>query len=227
MDPVGGGAVSSANTAWHRHVRTTPALRSRDELPRKSGRGPPDKKSGTPVRYHTMRSSGVACSDPPAQRVAGKLDAGVTPRRPLLCATCRTRWRCNLSCGYCSEHDDVSPLAAVGDAGAPIDHIAQPRHRSVLDAQHRGGEPPLSVPKPGPPDRACRRSRKWSARRFSIGYPPGPRSGIAPECAASVDAAAVAYRQHGTETMFSQDGMEWNGMEWNGVVSQVRKKPSP
>ncbi|MFN7981704.1 MAG: radical SAM protein [Vicinamibacterales bacterium] len=62
-----------------------------------------------------------------------------SPRRPLLVQLVVTR-RCNLSCGYCSEYDDVSSPVAVDVLERRIDHIAQ---LGTLVLTLTGGEPLL------------------------------------------------------------------------------------
>ncbi|HUR33222.1 MAG TPA: radical SAM protein [Vicinamibacterales bacterium] len=60
-------------------------------------------------------------------------------RRPLLVQLVVTR-RCNLSCGYCSEYDDVSPPVETALLERRIDHIAQ---LGTLIVTLTGGEPLL------------------------------------------------------------------------------------
>lgn len=62
-----------------------------------------------------------------------------SPRRPLLVQLVVTR-RCNLSCGYCSEYDDVSAPVPVAVLEQRIDHIAK---LGTLVLTLTGGEPLL------------------------------------------------------------------------------------
>ena len=62
-----------------------------------------------------------------------------SPRRPLLVQLVVTR-RCNLSCGYCSEYDDVSSPVAPEILQQRIDHIAS---LGTLVLTLTGGEPLL------------------------------------------------------------------------------------
>lgn len=62
-----------------------------------------------------------------------------SPRRPLLVQLVVTR-RCNLSCGYCSEYDDVSAPVPVEVLEQRIDHIAK---LGTLILTLTGGEPLL------------------------------------------------------------------------------------
>jgi len=62
-----------------------------------------------------------------------------SPRRPLLVQLVVTR-RCNLSCGYCSEYDDVSAPVPVEVLEQRIDHIAK---LGTLVLTLTGGEPLL------------------------------------------------------------------------------------
>lgn len=62
-----------------------------------------------------------------------------SPRRPLLVQLVVTR-RCNLSCGYCTEYDDVSSPVDVALLERRIDHIAK---LGTLVLTLTGGEPLL------------------------------------------------------------------------------------
>lgn len=62
-----------------------------------------------------------------------------SPRRPLLVQLVVTR-RCNLSCGYCTEYDDVSSPVDVDLLERRIDHIAK---LGTLVLTLTGGEPLL------------------------------------------------------------------------------------
>jgi len=62
-----------------------------------------------------------------------------SPRRPLLVQLVVTR-RCNLSCGYCSEYDEVSSPVPVDVLEQRIDHIAR---LGTLVLTLTGGEPLL------------------------------------------------------------------------------------
>lgn len=62
-----------------------------------------------------------------------------SPRRPLLVQLVVTR-RCNLSCGYCSEYDEVSSPVDVELLERRIDHIAK---LGTLVLTLTGGEPLL------------------------------------------------------------------------------------
>lgn len=62
-----------------------------------------------------------------------------SPRRPLLVQLVVTR-RCNLSCGYCTEYDDVSSPVDVEVLERRIDHIAR---LGTLVLTLTGGEPLL------------------------------------------------------------------------------------
>ena len=62
-------------------------------------------------------------------------------RRPLLVQLVVTR-RCNLTCGYCSEYDDVSSPVAMEILEQRIDHIAG---LGTLVLTLTGGEPLLHM----------------------------------------------------------------------------------
>jgi MoaA/NifB/PqqE/SkfB family radical SAM enzyme len=62
-----------------------------------------------------------------------------SPRRPLLVQLVVTR-RCNLSCGYCSEYDEVSSPVATELLERRIDHVAR---LGTLVITLTGGEPLL------------------------------------------------------------------------------------
>ncbi len=75
-----------------------------------------------------------------ARVLGGIVDAALVHRyRPLVAHLVVTR-RCNLSCGYCFEYDQVSPPVPLEDLRERIDHLA--RLRSVL-VTLTGGEPLL------------------------------------------------------------------------------------
>ncbi len=67
------------------------------------------------------------------------ISAAAQPDRPLVANLVVTR-RCNLSCGYCFEYDDVSPPVPLATLQERIDHLA--RLRTVF-VTLTGGEPLL------------------------------------------------------------------------------------
>src|SRR5690349_19141871 len=75
-----------------------------------------------------------------ALRVAhGLVSAALDRDRPLIAHLVVTR-RCNLSCGYCTEYDKVSPPVPTATLRERIDHLA--RLRAVF-VTFTGGEPLL------------------------------------------------------------------------------------
>jgi MoaA/NifB/PqqE/SkfB family radical SAM enzyme len=65
--------------------------------------------------------------------------SALDPDRPVLCFLTVTR-RCNLSCGYCFEYDDVSPEVPYDGLVESIGHLA--RLKTVMVTLN-GGEPLL------------------------------------------------------------------------------------
>src|SRR5262245_50715037 len=65
--------------------------------------------------------------------------AAVSVDRPVLCFLTVTR-RCNLSCGYCFEYDDVSPPVPFDQLAASIQHLVR---LGTVMVTLNGGEPLL------------------------------------------------------------------------------------
>ena len=65
-------------------------------------------------------------------RVARHLAAAaLSTQRPLMAHMVVTR-RCNLSCGYCTEYDKVSPPVPLEELRARIDRLARQDHLGEL-----------------------------------------------------------------------------------------------
>jgi MoaA/NifB/PqqE/SkfB family radical SAM enzyme len=128
-----------------------------------------------------------------------------SPRRPLLVQLVVTR-RCNLSCGYCFEYDDVSPPVDVTLLEQRIDHAAR---LGTLVLTVTGGEP-LLHPKL---DRLIARvaSHGMVCTMISNGYP------LTKEWIRRLNASKLSMLQISIDNM---EPNEFSQKSW----SQIRKK---
>ena len=126
-------------------------------------------------------------------------------RRPLLVQLVVTR-RCNLSCGYCSEYDEVSSPVAVELLEQRIDHIAG---LGTLVLTLTGGEPLLHPKLDHLIAHAVERGMVCTT--ISNGYP------LTKEWIRRLNASKLSLLQ------LSVDNMEPNGFSQKSW-SQVRKK---
>jgi MoaA/NifB/PqqE/SkfB family radical SAM enzyme len=128
-----------------------------------------------------------------------------SPRRPLLVQLVVTR-RCNLSCGYCSEYDDVSSPVPLDLLERRIEHIAD---LGTLVLTLTGGEPLLH---PGL-DRLIAHAvdRGMVCTTISNGYP------LTKEWIRRLNASQLSLLQ------LSVDNMEPNGFSQKSW-SHVKKK---
>jgi MoaA/NifB/PqqE/SkfB family radical SAM enzyme len=128
-----------------------------------------------------------------------------SPRRPLLVQLVVTR-RCNLSCGYCSEYDEVSPPVETTLLEQRIDHLAR---LGTLIVTLTGGEP-LLHPKL---DQLIARvtSHGMVCTLISNGYP------LTREWVRRLNAAKLSLLQMSVDNM---EPNEFSQKSW----SQIRKK---
>jgi MoaA/NifB/PqqE/SkfB family radical SAM enzyme len=128
-----------------------------------------------------------------------------SPRRPLLVQLVVTR-RCNLSCGYCSEYDAVSPPVDTELLERRIDHVAS---LGTLVLTLTGGEP-LLHPKL---DQLIARvsSHGIVCTMISNGYP------LTKEWIRRLNAAKLSLLQMSVDNM---EPNEFSQKSW----SQIRKK---
>jgi len=128
-----------------------------------------------------------------------------SPRRPLLVQLVVTR-RCNLSCGYCSEYDEVSSPVDVALLEQRIDHVAR---LGTLVLTLTGGEPLLHPQL----DRLISRASSQGVvcTMISNGYP------LTREWIRRLNAAKLSLLQMSVDNM---EPNEFSQKSW----SQIRKK---
>src|SRR4029077_14604351 len=101
----------------------TRVLRARVEPPRNRGSAPPSRTMCIRCGIIPIGPLVFLPSHPFTSLKRGALMLA-SPRRPLLVQLVVTR-RCNLSCGYCTEYDEVSSPVDVTLLERRIDHVAR------------------------------------------------------------------------------------------------------